>query len=280
MTDPAPWTLERVESEAPELAPLARLHRAVEDSFRHFERTHGSVHPAYTGAPAIHWLEGRPLLDACAVAPIARVLPGLVNAAATAVVSASPAVAPAAQAVLSSTQRAGFPWDACLAHFRDPAALPSVAEPELFHFLLLRAVSVPARHLGRSVAAPHPDRWKRRTCPFCGIAPAASVARTGSGRTHLCVLCGGRWETTETICAGCGEQDLSKMRVLAAREAGPASLESCGTCGASVKVFSAQDLVWGPPLAVEILTVRIDMIADRDEGVRRDAVAIAALFPP
>jgi formate dehydrogenase maturation protein FdhE len=96
----------------------------------------------------------------------------------------------------------------------------------------------------------------------------------------LCVLCGGRWETSETVCAGCGERDLSKFRVMANRDAGPATIESCGGCGTAVKVFSASDLVWGPPVALEVATVRLDLLAERDEDTFRDPVALAALFPP
>jgi formate dehydrogenase maturation protein FdhE len=130
------------------------------------------------------------------------------------------------------------------------------------------------------VSAPHPDRWKRSHCPFCGVGAAAAVARVGSGRTLLCVLCGGRWETAETICPGCLETNLDRFRILAARELGPATLESCLSCGTTLKVFSSPDLLWGPPLAMEVLTIRLDIVAARDEGIRRDAVACAALHPP
>ena len=81
-------------------------------------------------------------------------------------------------------------------------------------------------------------------------------------------------------CPTCGEERSGRLRALASPEAGPASLESCDTCGFAVKVFSESALLPGPPLAMEILTYRLDIVAARDEGVRRDPVALAAVFPP
>ena len=42
--------------------------------------------------------------------------------------------------------------------------------------------------LALSFSAPHPERWLRAACPYCGVPAAACVAGQGSGRTLLCVL--------------------------------------------------------------------------------------------
>ena len=278
--DSGPWTLARVERDFPDLAPLARLHGAVEDAFRAAERECGHVHPNLAGTPGVHWLLGRPLLDVVERRGLVERLPDLVVRAARAAASAAPGTAPLLEETLASDAFRTLAWDVALASFRDPQWAPGTPHPTLLRFLFLRAVSVPARHLARSFSAPHPDRWKRSRCPFCGVEAAASVARTGSGRTLLCVLCGGRWESPETVCTGCGERNLSKFRIFANRAAGPGSIESCETCGTAVKVFSSADLDWGPPLALEVATVRLDLLAERDEGTFRDAIALAALFPP
>jgi transcription elongation factor Elf1 len=278
MPDPNPWTLERVEREIPELAPLARLHLAVEDALRAFERDHGHVHPELRGVPGAHWMQGTPLIDAADRATIVGRLPALVRAVAEAVSGSTPSVRGAVESAVASA--GSFHWQGALTSFRDASWTPGVREPHVFRFLLLRAISVPARHLARAYSAPHPDRWKRSNCPFCGIEGVASIARTGAGRTLVCVLCGGRWEAAETVCGGCGERNLASFRVLAAREAGPATIESCGKCGTAVKVFSPGDVPWGPPIAVEVASVRLDLLAERDERTFRDSVALAVLFPP
>jgi transcription elongation factor Elf1 len=275
-----PWTLDRVERELPELAPLARLHGAIESALADEERRAGHVHPSFEGAPGVHWMEGRPLLDAVRGDALSNRLTDLLRAAATAVAAAAPETAGALGEALGSPEFARFAWPESLLRFREAGWEPGTPHATLFRFLVLRAVSVPARHLARSYSAPHPDRWTHASCPFCGVGAAASVARTGSGRTFLCVLCGGRWESTETACAGCGERDLSKFRVLASRDAGPATIEACGVCGSAVKVFASSDLVWGPPLAIEVATVRLDLLVERDGDAYRDPVALAALFPP
>lgn len=273
-----PWTLDRVAAQFPELAGLARLHASVEQALRDDERENGSAHPDLRGTPGVHWMQGTPLLDATDRGAVAARLPGLVRAAARGIAAAEPGAADAAEAVVESSSR--IHWEGALLSFRDPAWTPQVREPRLFRFLLLRAISVPARHLARAFTAPHPDRWKRGSCPWCGVGAAASVARAGSGRTLLCVLCGGRWDTSETVCNGCGERNLGSFRVLASRDAGPATIESCGRCGTAVKVFSSADLAWGPPLAAEVATVRLDLLAERDEDTFRDPIALASVFPP
>lgn len=270
-----PWTLERVERDLPDLAPLARLHRAIENAIRAFEEA-VPFHPRLPGAPGVHWLHGTPLLDAVAQDELVARLPGALASVAAAVGSASPAARAAADEIAA----APFDWTRALASFRDPQWVPETPHPHLARFLVLRAVSVPARHLARAWSAPHPDRWKRSRCPYCGVGAAASVARTGSGRTLLCVLCGGRWEMADVVCTGCGERNLARFRVLANRDAGPASMETCVPCGTSIKVFGAGDVAWGPPLALEVASVRLDLLAERDESTFRDSVALAALFPP
>jgi hypothetical protein len=67
--------------------------------------------------------------------------------------------------------------------------------------------------------------------------------------------------------------------VLAARELGPASLEACATCRGGIKVFAAPDVPDGPPVALEVLTVHLDVLA-RSERISRDETALAAVFPP
>jgi transcription elongation factor Elf1 len=275
-----PWSLERVERELPELAGLARLHRAVEDALREHERVAGPFHPDLPSPPGVHWLHGTPLLDALDRTALAARLADVAAAVAEAVAASSAGAAEAVAEIRGSEALTPAGCAAALASFRDPAWLPASAHPRLARFVLLRAISLPARHLARAYTAPLPERWKRSRCPFCGVEAAASIGRAGTGRTLLCVLCGGRWETAETLCTGCGERNLSRFRVLASRDAGPATIETCGRCGTSVKVFGAGDVPRGPPLAVEVASVRLDLVAERDEETFRDPVALAALYPP
>jgi hypothetical protein len=46
-----------------------------------------------------------------------------------------------------------------------------------------------------------------------------------------------------------------------------------------VKVFAPADLPDGPPIALEVLTVHLDVLA-RSAGYSRDETALAAVFPP
>jgi len=277
-----PFTLERVENEQPGLAPLARLHRVLADETLRFatDGTGPSPRPAFSGPPAIQWLSGRPLLLAAHPAVVRDLTAPLTARLARRLAAEFVDVAEAALAVAAALDDPGFPWPERIAGFRELPGEEDVPHPPLFHFLLLRALAAPATHLARSFSPPHAERWTRVMCPFCGLHPAAAVATPGSDRRLLCVLCGGRWTMTGSACPTCGEERTDRLRVLASPEVGPASLEACDSCGFAVKVFADSALTSGPPLAMEILTFRLDLVAERDEGVRRDPVALAAVFPP
>jgi hypothetical protein len=276
---PGPWTLERVEREAPALAPLVSLHRVLAERSLAWEAARGAFHPRFRGVPAVHWLAGTPLLAAAGPPALLPGVAELFAELADALAGSFPAARGSAGELLDATAAADFPWEARLLGFRESPA-GDVPHPELFRFLLMRALAVPAGHLAVAVSPPHPERWRRPACPFCGVPAAATAARTGGSRTLVCVLCGGRWESAGLGCVACGDDRADRVRVLAAREAGPASLESCCGCGFTLKVFAAADLPPGSPVALELRTVQLDVLAARDEGVWRAEAARAAVFPP
>ena len=277
----ASWTLERVERAAPELSELVRVHRVLaEATARSLARGPAvALHPAISGTPALHWIHGRPLLDAADPAPLAAPVAGMVVGMARALSDVFPATAAAVEEMLAATAAREFGWRDRIAGFRSVPPEP-VPHPALFRFLLLRAMAVPAAHLARSVSAPPPERWVRAACPWCGVPAAAAVARSRAGRTLLCILCGGRWESREAGCFACGEQRPEQQLVVASREAGPASLEGCATCHAALKLFASGDVGTTAPLALEVLTVRLDVAAEHTHGLMRDETARAAVFPP
>lgn len=274
-----PWTLERIEASRPDLAPLARLHRILDETTQRFARHSPPLHPKFTGVPAIHWLAGRSLFDASNRAALAPAIAALFAELGRATSSAFPETSAAVDEILAATARPGFPWTARIVAFRDVPEPGAVPHPELFRFLLLRAVALPASHLPSSLSPPHAERWLRTSCPFCGMPAAASVAGQGSGRTLLCVLCGGRWVREGLGCLACGEERRETQLVLADRALGPASLEACATCRFAVKVFSPGDVPDAAPVALEVLTVHLDVLA-RSDDLSRDATALAAVFPP
>jgi len=274
------WTLERIEREKPELAPLARLHRALADAARRVaaERS-AALHPAFTATPAIHWLAGRSLLESSNRAALAPSMAALFDALLAATEESFPATRAAVSELRAATSSPAFAWPARLVNFRDAPDEEDVPHPALFRFLMLRAVAVPAAHLAHAFSPPHAERWLPAACPFCGVPAAASVAGQGDGRTLLCVLCGGRWTRKGLDCVACGEERRETQLILADRELGPASLEACATCRHAIKVFAPGDVPDAAPLALEVLTVHLDVLA-RSDDLSRDDVALAALYPP
>jgi len=269
-----PWTFARVAAAKPELGPLARLHEALAEAARGED-----ADPRFEGTPAVHWVRGTSVLDAsdrgALAAPVAAAFARVTRAAGESV----DGVRAAAAEILGVTSRPDFAWTERLASFREVPDETAVPHPALFRFLLLRAMAAPASRLARSLSPPHPERWLRAACPWCGVPAAASIAGEGGGRTLLCVLCGGRWRREGLECLLCGEERSDTRLVLAARELGPASLEACATCRGGIKVFAAPDVPDGPPVALEVLTVHLDVLA-RSERISRDETALAAVFPP
>jgi hypothetical protein len=272
------WTIERVADARPELAPMARLHAAIETASRRVASEAGAaLHPAFAGAPAVHWMAGRSLLDSSNRAALAPAAARLFDAVASAAGDSVPGARAAVDEIRAAARAPSFGWPARLVRFRElPEDVPHAA---LFRFLLLRTVAVPAGHLAGSFSAPHAERWVPAACPWCGVPAAAAVAGQGAGRTLLCVLCGGRWTRDGLGCIACGEERAEQQLVLASRELGPASLEACATCRHAIKLFAPGDLVDGPPVALEVLTVHLDVLA-RSDDLSRDATALAAVYPP
>jgi formate dehydrogenase formation protein len=277
-----PWTLERVAAERPDLAPMAHLHAVLAETSRRVAEGLGvaQFHPQFPGTPAAHWVLGKSLFEGCDRRTLLAPTITLFGAMLKSLADVFPPVAQAAVELRAAVSRDDFPWDARIERFRTPLRPDEMPHAALFRFLLFRALAVPLAHLARAHSPPHPDRWLQLSCPYCGVPPAAQIAQTGGARKLLCVLCGGTWETRDLACVSCGEEDRGKALVLASREAGPASFEACSTCRLALKVFAPGELVPGPPVALEILTVGLDLLARDQEGIERNETALAALFPP
>ena len=286
--DDRPWTLERICDERPDLAPLANLHRLLAETAERVVAGEGaaSFHPRHTGAPATHWVLGNALFDGCDQRSLLVPLITLFGALARTLQNAFPEVGPAVEELRTAVSADDFPWADRIAKFRDPIPGDVMPHPALFRFLLLRALATPLAHLARATSPPHADRWIRAACPYCGFPPVAQVARPGSSRHLLCVLCGGGWTWAEPGCVGCGSALSGEWRVVANRDLGPASLESCGTCGTTLKVFppllveARSSGACEPIVALEILTVGLDLLAREQEGIQREQAPLGAVFPP
>lgn len=287
MTEPTPstdepWTFERIARERPQLAPLAGLHALLAETTARVVAGQGvaNFHPRHPGTPAVHWVLGTPLFDACDQRALLAPTITLFGALAATLSDAFPDTAPALSELRAAVSRTDFPWTRHVAKFRDGLAAGAVPHAGLFRFLLWRALAAPLSHLAAATSPPHPDRWKRPACPYCGLAPVVQIAEPGSSRHFLCVLCGGDWRTADLACAACGDDRLDQWLVVAQRDLGPATLEACGTCRTAVKVLPRALLIPGAPVALEILTVGLDLLAREQEGVEREQAPLAAVFPP
>lgn len=286
--DDRPWTLARIAAERADLAPLADLHRLLAETADRVVAGEGaaSFHPRHFGAPATHWVLGKALIDGCDQRALLVPIITLFGALARTLQNAFADTGRSVDELRTAVAADDFPWAERIAKFRDPLPADVVPHAGLFRFLLLRAIATPLAHLARATSPPHPDRWIRAACPYCGFPPVAQVAQSGGSRHLMCVLCGGGWTWADLGCVGCGSEMNDRWTVVAHRELGPASLESCGTCRTTLKVYPPVLVEAGtsgtcePIVALEILTVGLDLLAREQEGLQREQAPLAAVFPP
>lgn len=277
------WTLERIVLERPGLAGLARVHAVLEGALgaAAAQLPPGALVPRFQGPPAVQWVGGRCLFDACRHERLAEGVARLFHAAARALAVEVSDASAALEETCAAAPHDGFPWAERIAGFRELPSARDAPHPELFRFLLGRSLARPLASLAAAHSAPHPERWLPAACPWCGIPAAAQLATPGSSRRLLCVLCGGRWRTADLACPACGEERADRFLVVAGPQAGPASLEACATCRTALKVFAGALLPpQGAPLACEVLTIALDVHAEAEQGLVRDPAALAVLFPP
>ena len=272
------WTLERVAAERGDVAALAGLHTALRQATEDAVERQGPLR--YDGAPAVHWSQGRSLLDACHPEDVVPALRSVVTAAADAMATFAPDTLLALGGIGRRLAAPNFDWEDRVRRRLEPVADDVVPDAALFRFLFLRAQVALARTLVRSVGPPHPDRWLPARCPFCGIPAAAEIGVSGSSRLRVCVGCTAQWRTADRSCGGCGADGHAEDQVYAAKEIGPVTLEACGGCDTVVKVFPSDAVVGGDVLPLEILTVPLDMATMVEAGRTRHETALATLFPP
>ncbi len=162
-------------------------------------------------------------------------------------------------------------------HEADPAALVA-------RWLAGEALPAPDRYLARAATAPilealpelaaatgRPGPEPNR-CPTCGGDPqlsffgASDEALVTAPRRLLCSRCSATWAYPRMVCAGCGNQDSSKLPILADPDRFPAlRVDACEVCSRYlVTVELAKDPA-AVPVVDELVALPLDLYA-RERG--------------
>ncbi|HVP67236.1 MAG TPA: formate dehydrogenase accessory protein FdhE [Anaeromyxobacteraceae bacterium] len=142
----------------------------------------------------------------------------------------------------------------------DLAAAPFVAAALQVYFASL-AAGLPASSVERT----------RSGCPVCASPPVAGVVLGDDKLRYLaCSLCGSEWNLPRIQCWLC--RSTAGISYLAV-EGGPAGVraEACSSCRAYVKLFYREQSPRAEPLADDVATLALDLLA-AEEGWARSGV--------
>jgi FdhE protein len=173
--------------------------------------------------------------------------------------------APARFAEAASAQRDASPetWSNLLTHTWSEAESPDT--PEGYVAL---AFLQPCAELARTRAALQLGGYTHSLCPFCNRKPAIAVLRPqgdGARRNLVCGFCLCEWEFRRIVCAGCGQEDQTKLPVYTAEQFPHMRVECCDACHTYIKSVDLAKNGLAEPLVDELATVPLDLWA-REHG--------------
>ena len=147
----------------------------------------------------------------------------------------------------------------------DLAATPFVGAALQVYFAAL-AAGLPADRLERSQSG----------CPVCDSPPVAGVVLGDDKLRYLCCsLCGSEWNLTRIQCWNC--RNTGGIRFLeVAGDQGGLKAEACAACGAYLKLFYRDRMPSVEPLADDVASLTLDLLAAQD-GWSRSGVNLFLL---
>ncbi len=113
-------------------------------------------------------------------------------------------------------------------------------------------------------------------CPVCDSPPVAGVVLGDDRLRYLsCSLCASEWNLVRIQCWNCrGTGGIRYLGV--AGDAGGVKAETCSTCGAYLKLFYLEKMPAAEPLADDVASLTLDLLAAQD-GLGRSGVNLFLL---
>jgi FdhE protein len=118
--------------------------------------------------------------------------------------------------------------------------------------------------------SPRADAGRGGRCPFCGRPPAVSLLREDREagavvRALVCSLCATEWPFARVLCPSCGQEDPDRLPRYHAEEIPWLRVEACDACGTYVKSVDLSLAPDADPIADELGSTPLDVIA-RERG--------------
>lgn len=140
----------------------------------------------------------------------------------------------------------------------------ATTEPEVAEEFVALAFLQPCAELLRSRAGLQVNGYTHSICPFCNRKAALGVLRPlgdGARRNLICGFCLCEWEFRRIVCAGCGQEDQTKLPVYTAEQFPHIRVECCDACHTYIKSVDLTKNGLADPLVDELASVPLDLWA-------------------
>jgi FdhE protein len=151
-------------------------------------------------------------------------------------------------------------WSELLARSWSTIGEPPDAPEEFLAFAFLQ----PDAEFVRSRAGLQLAGYSHSLCPFCNRKAALGVLRPlgdGARRNLVCGFCLCEWEFRRIICAGCGQEDQTKLPIYVAEQFPHVRVECCDACHTYIKSVDLAKNGLADPLVDELASIPLDLWA-------------------
>ncbi len=147
----------------------------------------------------------------------------------------------------------------------------TVEPPEVSDEFLAIALLQPYAEFVRSRSQLQLEGYTYSLCPFCNRKPALGVLRPlgdGARRNLVCGFCLCEWEFRRIVCAGCGQEDQTKLPVYTADQFPHIRVECCDACHTYIKSVDLAKNGLADPLVDELASIPLDLWAQEHGYVK------------
>ncbi len=112
-------------------------------------------------------------------------------------------------------------------------------------------------------------KWEEGRCPLCNAAPALSIIEKDTGRKYHCSFCGTTGPFRRIGCPFCNTDRAEDIDIMMSEEFEGIRLEACTKCKTYIKSVAADRLVEHDIMELDLVSLPLDIIAQKKGFVRR-----------
>jgi FdhE protein len=140
----------------------------------------------------------------------------------------------------------------------------SGAGPSTSQQFLAFAYLQPFAEFARGAAHLQLENYSSSICPWCNRRPALGVLRQqgdAGQRNLICGFCMAEWPFRRVVCAGCGEEEPTKLPVYSAAEMPHIRVECCDSCHGYIKSVDLTKNGLAEPVVDELASIPLNLWA-------------------